>query len=219
MKVIVTGATGMVGEGVMHICLLNDDIEEVMVIGRRSCEVKHPKLKEIILPDLFNLTPVSSQLVGYDACYFCLGISSLGISADDYYRTTYTLTMHFGETLSKLNPQMTFCYISGAGTDSTENGGSRWARVKGKTENDLMKLPFRQVFAMRPGGIKSMKGMTRTNPYYKYFEWIFPIGRALYPAGFCTMEELSNAMINLTQKGYHNKVIEGRDIIEISLNK
>ena len=209
----------MVGEGVMHTCLLNDDIEEVLVIGRRSCEVKHAKLKEIILPDLFNLIPISSQLVGYDACYFCLGITSLGISADDYYRITYTLTLHFGETLSKLNPQMTFCYISGAGTDSTEKGRSRWARVKGKTENDLMKLPFSQVFAMRPGFIKPIEGMTRTNPLYKYMKWLFPIGRTLYPAGFCTLEELSNAMINLTQKGYPKKVIEGRDIIEISLNK
>jgi len=163
MKVIVTGASGMVGEGVLHTCLLNADIEEVLVIGRRSCEVKHAKLKEIILPDLFNLIPISSQLVGYDACYFCLGTTSLGINADDYYRTTYSLTLHFGETLSKLNPQMTFCYISGAGTDSTEKGRSRWARVKGKTENDLMKLPFRQVFAIRPGFIKPINGMTKTN--------------------------------------------------------
>jgi len=219
MKVIVTGASGMVGEGVLHTCLLNADIEEVLVIGRRSCEVKHAKLKEIILPDLFNLIPISSQLVGYDACYFCLGTTSLGINADDYYRTTYSLTLHFGETLSKLNPQMTFCYISGAGTDSTEKGRSRWARVKGKTENDLMKLPFSQVFAMRPGFIKPIEGMTRTNPLYKYMKWLFPIGRTLYPAGFCKLEELSNAMINLTQKGYPKKVIEGRDIIEISLNK
>ncbi|HAH24044.1 MAG TPA: epimerase [Prolixibacteraceae bacterium] len=218
MKVIVTGATGMVGEGVMHICLQDADIEEVLVIGRRPCGVQHPKLKEIILPDLFNLHPVSAQLAGYDACYFCLGITSIGISADDYYRTTYTLTMHFGEILSRLNPQMTFCYISGAGTDSTEKGRSRWARVKGKTENDLMKLPFRQVFALRPGFIKSMEGMKKTNPLYKYVGWLFPIGRTLYPAGFVTLEELSNAMINLARKGYSKKVIEGKDIIQIARN-
>lgn len=218
MKVIITGTTGMVGEGALHICLRHANIEEVLVIGRRSCGVKDPKLKEIILPDLFNLNPISSQLVGYDACYFCLGISSIGISADDYYRTTYTLTLHFGEILSRLNPQMTFCYISGAGTDSTEKGRSRWARVKGKTENDLMKLPFRQVFALRPGFIKSFEGMTRTNPLYKYVSWLFPIGRRLYPSGFCTLEELSNAMINLTQKGYPKQVIEGKDIIQIARN-
>lgn len=215
MKVIVTGATGMVGEGVLQICLQDPEIEKVLAIGRRSCEVHHPKLIEIVLPDLFDLTPVAGQLSGYDACYFCLGISSVGISADDYYRTTYTLTMHFGEILSRLNPQMTFCYISGAGTDSSEKGRSRWARVKGKTENDLMKLPFRQVFGIRPGFIKSFEGLKRTNPLYKYVGWLFPIGRKLYPAGFCTLEELAKAMITLTRKGYHKKVIEGHDIIKL----
>ena len=208
----------MVGEGVLHICLRHADIKKVLVIGRRSCRVQHPKLKEIILPDLFKLNPISAQLVGYDACYFCLGITSVGTSADDYYRTTYTLTMHFGEILSRLNPHMTFCYISGAGTDSTKKGRSRWARVKGKTENDLMKLPFRQVFALRPGFIKPIEGMTRTNPLYKYVNWLFPLGRTLYPSGFCTLDELSNAMINLTQKGYSKKVIEGKDIIQIAIN-
>lgn len=215
MKVIVTGATGMVGEGVLHICLQDPEIEKVLVIGRRSCGVQHSKLKEIVLPDLFDLSSVEEQLSGYDACYFCLGISSIGISADDYYRTTYTLTMHVGDTLSRLNPQMTFCYISGAGTDSSEQGRSRWARVKGKTENDLMKLPFRQVFAIRPGFIRSIEGMQRTNPLYKYVGWLFPIGRKLYPAGFCSLEELAKAMINLTRKGYPEKVIEGNDIIKL----
>jgi uncharacterized protein YbjT (DUF2867 family) len=215
MKVIVTGATGMVGEGVLHVCLQDPDIEKVLVIGRRSCGIQHPKLNEIVQPDLFDLSTVASQLSGYDGCYFCLGISSVGISADDYYRTTYTLTMHFGEILSRLNTQMTFCYISGAGTDSSEKGRSRWARVKGKTENDLMKLPFRQVFAMRPGFIKPFEGLTRVNSLYKYVGWLFPIGRKLYSSGFCTMEELAKAMINLTKKGYSKKVIEGNDIIKL----
>lgn len=206
----------MVGEGVLQICLQDPEIEKVLVIGRRSCEVQHPKLNEIVQPDLFDLSPVANQLSGYDACYFCLGISSVGISADDYYRITYTLTMHFGETLSRLNPQMTFCYISGAGTDSSEKGGSRWARVKGKTENDLMKLPFRQVFGVRPGFIRSFKGLKRTNPLYKYVGWLFPVGRKLYPAGFCTLEELAKAMIILTRKGYPKKVIEGNDIIRLA---
>ncbi|HEY3372888.1 MAG TPA: NAD-dependent epimerase/dehydratase family protein [Prolixibacteraceae bacterium] len=216
MKVIITGATGMVGEGVLHTCLRQSDMEEVLVLGRRTCEVKHVKLKEIILPDLFDISSHSDQLTGYDACYFCLGISSVGLSADDYYRTTYSLTVQVGQTLSQLNPQMTFCYISGAGTDSSEKGRSRWARVKGKTENDLMKLPFRQVYALRPGFIKSMEGMKRTNPWYKYVKWMFPIGRALYPAGFVTLDELSNAMLNLTRKGYSKQVIEGNDIIQLA---
>lgn len=203
----------MVGEGVLHICLQDPGIEKVLSISRRSCGIQHPGLKEIVLPDLQDLSVVEDQLTGYDACYFCLGISSLGISAEDYYRTTYTLTMRFGETLSRLNPQMTFCYISGAGTDSSEKGRSRWARVKGKTENDLMKLPFRKVFAIRPGFIKPFEGLTRVNPLYKYVGWMFPIGRKLYPSGFCTMKELAGAMINLTRKGYHKQVIEGGDII------
>jgi len=216
MKVIITGATGMVGEGVLHVCLQEPGIEEALVIGRRSCGVQHKKIKEIVQPDLFDLSPVQEQLKGYDACYFCLGISSLGISEEDYFRTTYTLTMHFGEVLSRLNPQMTFCYISGAGTDSSEKGRSRWARVKGKTENDLMKLPFKQVFALRPGFIKAIEGLKRVNPYYKYVGWLFPIGRNIYPAGFCTMEELSKAMIYLTRKGYNKPVIEGNEIIQLT---
>ncbi|MDP4209667.1 MAG: NAD-dependent epimerase/dehydratase family protein [Bacteroidota bacterium] len=216
MKVIITGATGMVGEGVLHVCLQHPDIEQVLVLGRRSCGVKHPKLKEIIHHDLFNISSIKEQLTGYDACYFCLGITSVGISAEDYFRTTYTLTMHVGETLSRLNPAMTFCYISGGGTDSTENGRVRWARVKGKTENDLMKLPFRQVFAARPGFIKAIKGLNQTHSFYKYISWIFPIGRKLYPNGFCTMEELANSMINATLYGYKKQVLEGTDIIELA---
>lgn len=206
----------MVGEGVLHICLQDPRIEQVLVLGRRSCEVEHPTLKEIVHPDMFDLKAVEGQLSGYDACYFCLGVSSVGMSADDYFRTTYTLTMHVGETLSRLNPQMTFCYISGAGTDTSEKGRSRWARVKGKTENDLMKLPFRQVFAIRPGFIKPIEGMTRTNPLYKYVSWLFPIGRTIYSRGFCTLEELAKAMIHLTLRGYPKPVIEGDDIIKLA---
>lgn len=206
----------MVGEGVLHICLQDPRIEKVLVMGRRSCEVEHAKLKEIVHPDLFDLTAVEGQLSGYDACYFCLGVSSVGMSADDYFRTTYTLTMHVGETLSRLNPQMTFCYISGAGTDSSEKGRSRWARVKGKTENDLMKLPFRQVFALRPGFIKPIEGMKRTNPLYKYVSWLFPISRTIYSRGFCTLEELAKAMIHLTLHGYPKPVIEGDDILKLA---
>jgi nucleoside-diphosphate-sugar epimerase len=151
LKVIVTGATGMVGEGVMHICLNSPDVEKVLIINRRPLGVTHPKLTEITHTDFFDFSSIESQLSGYDACYFCLGVSSVGMKKEDYYKTTYTLTMHVAETLSHLNPQMTFCYVSGAGTDSTETGRLSWARVKGKAENDLMKLPFKQVFAYRPG--------------------------------------------------------------------
>src|SRR6266508_2253769 len=154
IKAIITGATGMVGEGVLHICLNHPNVEQILVINRKPCGVQHPKLKEIIHTDFYNLSSIEDQLIGYNACFFCLGISSVGMKEADYFKVTYTLTMHVAETLSRHNPDMTFCYISGAGTDSTEKGRIMWARVKGKTENDLMKLPFRDVFAFRPGFIK-----------------------------------------------------------------
>jgi uncharacterized protein YbjT (DUF2867 family) len=213
LKIIITGATGMVGEGVLHVSLQHPQVEEVLVIGRRPCGVTHPKLKEIVHADFLNLSSVEDRLSGYNACFFCLGTTSVGVSADDYYRSTYTLTLHVAETLIKLNPGMTFNYVSGAGTDSSEKGRLRWARVKGKTENDLMKLPFRQVFAFRPGFIKPIPGLSRINPLYKYVNWLFPIGRALYPAGFCILQELALAMINVISIAETRKVMEGKDII------
>jgi uncharacterized protein YbjT (DUF2867 family) len=212
IKVIITGATGMVGEGVMYECLQHPDVEAVLVINRKPCGVVHPKLKEIVHHDFFNLSAVENELSGYNACYFCLGVSSVGMKAEEYYRLTYTLTMHVAETLSKLNPEMTLCYISGAGTDSNEKGKG-WASVKGKTENDLMKLSFKQVFAFRPGFIKPITGLSHTHSFYKYINWLFPIGRALYPIGFCTLKELALAMINVTNQDYNKKVVDGKDII------
>ncbi len=213
LRVVITGATGMVGEGVLHICLQHPAIGHVLIINRRASGVVHPKLTEVIHGDFFDLSPIEGRLGGYDACFFCLGVSSVGMSADDYYRLTYTLTMHMATTLSHLNPAMTFCYISGAGTDSTESGRSRWARVKGKTENDLMRLPFGRVYALRPGFIRPIPGLTRTQQFYRYINWLFPIGRALYPSGFCTLEELATAMIRCATDGYDKPVLEGRDII------
>jgi hypothetical protein len=147
--------------------------------------------------------------------FFCLGVTSVGKKADEYYKLTYTLTMHMGETLAKLNPDMTFCYISGAGTDSAEKGKG-WAAVKGKTENDLMKLPFKDVYAFRPGFIKPIKGLSNTHSFYKYIGWLFPIGRTIYPSGFCTLQELGAAMIHVAKQPYAKKVIEGKDIIALA---
>ncbi|NII27024.1 NAD-dependent epimerase/dehydratase family protein [Pseudoflavitalea sp. X16] len=216
IKAIITGATGMVGEGVLHECLLHPQVEAVLVINRKPCGVAHPKLKEIIHADFFNLQPVEDQLSGYNACYFCLGISSVGVKKDDYYKTTYTLTMHVAETLVKLNPGMTFCYISGRSTDSSEKGRIHWARVKGKTENDLMKLPFKKVFAVRPGFMKPTKGLKNTLPFYKYINWLYPIGRALSPGGFCELRELGLAMIQAINLPDDRKVLEGKDIIALA---
>lgn len=215
IKAIVTGATGMVGEGVMHECLQNPDVEQVLVINRKASGVSHPKLKEIIHADFFDLSAIRDKLAGYNACFFCLGVTSVGKKADEYYKLTYTLTMHMAETLVKLNPDMTFCYISGAGTDSMEKGKG-WAAVKGKTENDLMKLAFQQVYAFRPGFIKPTEGLSNAHSFYKYINWLFPIGRSLYPNGFCTLRELATAMIHVVNQPFVKKVIEGKDIIALA---
>lgn len=216
IKVIITGATGMVGEGVLLYCLQHPEISEILIVNRKSAGIIHPKLKEIIIPDFFDLTSIESELQGYDACFFCLGTSSLGMKPDEYFKVTYTLTMNFAETLCRTNPNMTFCYISGAGTDSTEKGKITWARVKGRTENDLMKLPFKQVFNLRPGFIKPIKEQKNINSFYKYINWFFPIGRSLSTNAFITIQELALAMINLTLKGSKKTVLNGKDIVEIS---
>jgi hypothetical protein len=216
LRAIITGTTGMVGEGVLYECLRHPDVEAVLVINRKPCGYNHPKLKEILHPDFFDLSPIADQLSGYNACFFCLGVSSVGMKADDYYKMTYTLTLHVAETLSTRNRNMDFCYVSGGGTDSSEKGKSRWARVKGKTENDLMKLPFGRVFAFRPGFIKPTPGLKYAHRFYRYIGWLYPIGRALYPNGFCTLKEIGLAMIHSATTGYDKKILEGRDIITLA---
>lgn len=214
IKAIITGATGMVGEGVLHECLLHPDVESVLVIGRKSCGYTHPKLKEIVHPDFFDLSPLRTELAGYNACFFCLGVSSVGMNEADYTRMTHTLTMHFAETLHSVSPDLTFCYVSGAGTDSTEKGRSMWARVKGKTENDLAKLGFRKTFAFRPGVMKPTKGLKNTLSYYKYFGWIYPLTR-LFGWG-TTLKETGLSMIAAAKSGYEKSVIEVKDIIALA---
>ena len=161
INVILTGATGMVGEGVLHECLINSEVEKILVIGRKSCGVINPKLEEIIHTDFKNLSPIENQLANYNACFFCSGVSSIGKSESEYFELTYTLTLNFAKSLSKVNPDMIFCYISGAATDSSEKGRTMWARVKGKTENDLMKLQFKKVYNFRPGYMQPTKGLKK----------------------------------------------------------
>jgi uncharacterized protein YbjT (DUF2867 family) len=216
MKVIVTGTTGMVGEGVLEECLRNPLVTEVVSFARKPFGKSHPKLKEVIHPDFFDIRPVAAQLNGYDACFFCLGVTSMGKNEADYTRATYTLTMHVAEVLSGQNPGMTFCYVSGSGTDSSEKGRLMWARVKGRTENDLMKLPFKQVFAFRPGFLRADEGARYVLKGYKYIDWIYPIGRKLFKNGFCTLAEMGKAMIEVTAKGYFKKTIEVKDIIALA---
>ncbi len=157
----------MVGEGVLHECLKHQDVESVLVINRKPCGVEHPRLKEIIHKDLYDLSSIEDQLKRYNACYFCAGVSSIGKKEDEYKHITYDLTISFAKTLIKLNPGMTFCYVSGVGTDSTEKGRSMWARVKGKTENDLLELPFKAAYMFRPGYIQPTKGLKNTYKMYK----------------------------------------------------
>jgi len=215
IRAIVTGATGMVGEGVLHECLLHPDVEQVLVINRKPCGVSHPKLKEVIHGDFYNLTSVEEQLKGYNACFFCLGVSVIGLKEEQYYKLTYELTMNFATTVSRLNPGMTFCYVSGSGTDSTEKGKSMWARIKGKTENDLMKLPFRQAYMFRPGLMKATAGAKNTLKYYKYFSWLYLL-RPLFPGFICTLKEIGLAMTNTVNKGYPKKVLEVKDIVALA---
>lgn len=214
IKAIVTGASGMVGEGVLYECLHNNEVDEVLVVGRRSCGYSHPKLKEIVHANLYDLSSIESQLKDYNACYFCLGMSSVGVKEPEFTKVTYDLTIHFATTLSRLNPGMTFCYISGRGTN--ENGKLMWQRVKGKTETDLTKLPFRQVFNFRPGIIKATKGLKNILPLYKWMSWMLPIINTVSPGSVVTQKQIGDAMINVTLKGYEKKILEVKDIIAMS---
>jgi len=216
IRAIITGVTGMVGEGVLHQCLLHPQVEAVLVINRKPCGITHPKLKEIVHSDFFNLSAIENQLGGYNACYFCLGVSSIGMKEPEYTRLTYTLTLHVAQTLSKLNHDMTFCYVSGSGTDSSENGRSMWAKVKGKTENDLRKLPFKQALAFRPGYLHPTPGLKNMLPYYKYFTWLYPFFRKVFPNLVSTLAELGQAMINATLYGSEKPILEVKDIVALA---
>lgn len=212
MKIIVTGATGMVGEGVLYECLQHPDVEAILVLGRRSCGIAHPKLKEIIHANFHDLSAIEKELSGYDACFFCLGVSSVGMKEPEYTHLTCNLTIHVASTLVKLNTAMTFCYISGAGTDSSEKGRLMWARVKGKTENDLMKLPFRQVYNFRPGIIEPTKGLKNTLSFYKYFLWLLPVIKLLAPGSVSSLKNIGLAMIHAVTTGYEKQILEVKDI-------
>jgi uncharacterized protein YbjT (DUF2867 family) len=215
IKAIVTGATGMVGEGVLMECLQNPEVEQVLVINRKPGGVSHPKLREVIHGDFFNLAPIEKELSGYNACFFCLGVSSVGMSKEDYKHFTYDLTVNFGQLMAKLNPEMTFCYVTGSGTDSSEQGSIAWARVKGATENVLIGL-FKNAYMFRPGFMKATSGQKNVKSYYTYLAWLYPVGRLLYPSGFCTLEEVGKAMINVTVKGYSKQIIDVKDIVAIA---
>jgi len=217
MKVnaIITGATGMVGEGVLLECLSNPDVAQVLAVNRRPGGISHPKLHEVIHKDFFDLSSIESELAGYNACFFCLGISSVGVSKEEYKHITYDLTLNFARLLAKMDPNMTFCYVTGAGTDSTEKKGMAWARVKGATENALMQL-FSKAYMFRPAFMKASPGQKNLKGFYRYLAWLYPVGRAIYPGGFCTVREVGQAMINAAGKGYPKRILEVKEIVELA---
>lgn len=214
-KIILTGATGMVGEGVLLECLDHPQITEVLSVSRKPCGRSHPKLKEYIVPDFLALQDDDKMLKGYDACFFCAGVTSVGKIEADYTVLTYDTTVHFAAVLATQNPRMTFVYVSGAGTDSSEKGRVMWARVKGKTENDLMKLPFKKVHNFRPAVMKLTPGQKNALPLYKYFAWLFPVLKVLTPNSVSTLKQVGSAMINTLTIGRDKPILEVSDINEL----
>ena len=216
MKVIVTGATGMVGKGVLLECLDHPEITEVLSISRKTCGVSHPKLKELIHKDFSEFSSVAEQVKGYDACYACMGVSSAGMKEEPYTHMTYGFTLALARELLKADPQITFNYVSGVGTDSSEKGRSMWARVKGKTENDLLKLGFKQAYMFRPGGIIPMRGVGPSSKLYRVLinnlKWLLKLMKRLSPDKVVDTTQIGLAMIHVTQKGYDKKVLTPKDI-------
>lgn len=217
MKVIVYGATGMIGQGVLRECLLDPKVDAVLSVARRPTGQQHPKLKELVRPDLTDYAGVEDQLAGYDACFFTLGVSSAGMTEADYTKVTYDLTMAAARAIAKASPNLTFVYVSGAGTDSSEQGRSMWARVKGKTENALLAMPFKGAYMFRPGAIQALHGIKSRTPAYRAFYaiagwWLLPLAKLVAPGSITTTEAIGKAMISVAERGAPNKLLDPKDI-------
>lgn len=212
MKVIITGSTGMVGEGVMLVCLEQPQITDVLVINRKHIDRKHPKLKELIIKDFSTLGDFRERLTEYDACFFCAGVSSIGHTEESFTKATFDFVIPFAKTLSGINPNMTFTYVSGSGTDSTEQGRIMWARVKGRTENRLLTLPFKQVYNFRPGFMKPVKGQQNLLSFYRYLGFLTPLFMVVFSKWSCTLNEVAIAMIHCVSRGYSSSTLEVSDI-------
>lgn len=223
MNVILLGATGMVGQGVLRECLLDPEVESVLVLGRHATEQHHEKMREILRTDLSDLSAMEGNLSGYDACFFCLGVSSAGMNEEAYRRVTYDLTISVARTLAKLNPRMTFLYVSGTGTDSTEHGSMMWARVKGKTENALLRMPFQGVYMFRPGYIQPLHGIRTKTKLYRVFYAIvgslYPLWRVLFSKYVTTTECIGRAMLHVAKRGAPKSVLENQDINNVCGNE
>jgi uncharacterized protein YbjT (DUF2867 family) len=218
MRVAIFGATGMIGRGVLRECLVDPGINGVVTVGRSATGLQNPKLREVVRKDLFGYRDIEDELKGFDACFFCLGVSSVGMAEAQYERMTYGIAMAAAETLARLNPEMTFIYVSGAGTDSTEKGRTMWARVKGKTENAIMRLPFQAAFVFRPAFVQPVHGeRSRTAMYrwlYVAMKPLAPAFQRLFPDYFLTTEEIGRAMIQVARRGSAKRILESRDIVE-----
>jgi uncharacterized protein YbjT (DUF2867 family) len=219
IRAVLFGATGMVGEGVLHEALKNDLVESVLVIGRRPCNVTHLKLREILHNNFFDYTILENRLAGYNACFFCLGVTSIGKKEDEYRRLTFDLTLAAAKVLSRLNPDMVFCYVSGAGTDSSECSRTMWARIKGKTENDLQKLPFKAAYAFRPGYIRPTPGLKNAFAFAKILSPLYPVVKQLFGKYVCTLEDVGLSMIHAAAFGYHTRILECEDIARLAGGK
>jgi len=216
MDVLILGATGMVGQGVLRECLLDGGVTRVVTLGRTPTRQKHPKLREIVHSNLLDLSTVEDQLIGLDACFYSLGASAAGLSEAEYARINYEMTLAVAETLARLNPGMTFIYVSGTGTDRSERGRVMWARVKGRTENALLRLPFKAAYMLRPGLIVPMHGVRSKTRLYRVFYTVMtpflPVLKALFPRAIITTEQLGRAMLRLARSGYSKHVLETADI-------
>jgi len=209
----------MVGQGVLRECLLDDEVEGILTVGRSATGQQHAKLQEVMHQDFWDFSAIEDKLSGYDACFFCLGVSSTGMSEQKYERMTYGITMAAAQTLVKRNPDMTFIYVSGAGTDSSERGRSMWARVKGRTENALLKLPFKAAYMFRPGYIQPLHGIKSKNKminaFYAVLGPMYPVWKAILPKYVTTTEQLGRAMIKVARQGAAKHVLENEDINNI----
>jgi hypothetical protein len=214
MKVILTGATGMVGEGVLLECLDNPVVERVLSVSRRPCGRTHEKLAELLVPDFRNLTSVEAELAGYDACFYCAGISSVGLKEAEYTAITYDTPLALASTLVRLNPQMVCAHVSGAHTDGTEHGKVMWARVKGKAENALMRLPFKSVYNFRPSLMKPTPGQKKVKGGYYLVRILYPLLNLFFPG--MSLIELGRAMINAVRFGAPKQVLEVPDIRQLA---
>lgn len=212
ISVIITGSTGMVGKGVLLECLDSPLISRVLVINRHPLGINHPKLREIIHGNIYDLSSIEKELQGYDACFFCLGVSSFRMNEQDYSRVTYDLTLHVANTLIRLNPDIVFCFVSGHGTDSTEKGRVMWAGVKGKTENALLAMPFRRAYMFRPAYIHPMRGIKSRTPLYNFFivffKPLYPVLKLLFPRMVTTSEAIGKAMIAVATKDVAERILD-----------